>query len=432
MTDDYTRTSNQSVGWFRSRVDEGTLEKRPPFQRNFVWSARQQSSLIETILLRYPIPELYMQEGLDAAEQEQYVLVDGQQRVTTCLEFVADEFALDTSVDPRWSGSTFSGLTPEERRRVLQYQFVVRTLPAEWSEERLRDVFARLNRGVSALEDQELRHATYWGPFIKCMEELAKDEQWTDLRVFTANDIRRMADVEFISELVIANLHGFLNKKDDLDDYYLLYETGFDQEVDVKKTFKKVLPVMVDLAETMATKRWRKKSDFYTLFHLLASDVRRWCSANVRPALAVLLDEFADGVDTTLSRLGREVAAVVAGGDTTGDVLKQVPEEVSIYTLAVRGAASDLAARRARCEALEAYLDQRLTPSFIRDAASAAAQRAAEEQETAAKKSAKGAAGKKPSPIKTAAAKKTTAKKTTAKKGTVRKSTDKRSAATNG
>ena len=356
---EYTRTTQQSVAWFRSRDSEGTIEKRPAFQRYFVWSRRQQSALIETILLGYPIPEIYMQEGLGPDNTEQYIVVDGQQRITTVLSFLDGQFKLDNEVMSPWGGLKASKLQESHLRQILQYQFVVRTLPAEWGEEKLRDVFSRLNRGVSALQDQELRHATYWGPFIRTMEELAADPRWDMLKVFTSTEVRRMADVEFISELVVAMLHGLQNKKDSLDDYYLYYEeNGFEQEPDIRAAFDEILRVLVDIFEVLETRRWRKKSDFYSLFCLLYEVPALWHRPGDRERLVGLLDSFALAVDEALSRIGEQVSLLTAGEDVQKAPLRGLDDTVARYVLAVRGAASDLSARRARHDALGEWLSQ--------------------------------------------------------------------------
>jgi hypothetical protein len=104
----------------------------------------------------------------------------------------------------------------------------------------LRTIFQRLNKNVVSLNKQELRQATYWGPFLKAMNLVSDKEYWGKIDVFTPNDIRRMLDVEYISELAIFALHGFQNKKDNLDKYYEMYEEEFDREKELIETFDTV------------------------------------------------------------------------------------------------------------------------------------------------------------------------------------------------
>ena len=150
---------------------------------------------------------------------------------------------------------------------------MVRTLP-EMDNRQLREMFQRLNRNTVVLNSQELRHATYWGQFISCVETLADDVRWTELGVFTPNEVRRMLDIEYISELVVAHLHGIQNKKEELDTYYELYEQEFEERSHVENLFNSVLgEIRAVLPELNAT-RWRKKSDFYTLFLVIAERAR--------------------------------------------------------------------------------------------------------------------------------------------------------------
>jgi uncharacterized protein with ParB-like and HNH nuclease domain len=82
--------------------DKNALVLRPPFQRNPVWTETQRSYLIDSILRGYPIPELYMQEAVDSKGREVHTVVDGQQRIRACLEFVEGNFSLIETESPEW------------------------------------------------------------------------------------------------------------------------------------------------------------------------------------------------------------------------------------------------------------------------------------------------------------------------------------------
>ena len=90
----FLETTNQTISWFVKRDVADELTIQPAFQRNPVWSNAQKAYLIDTILKGYPIPEIYMQFSTDATGDDEYILVDGQQRIRACLEFVEDEFEL--------------------------------------------------------------------------------------------------------------------------------------------------------------------------------------------------------------------------------------------------------------------------------------------------------------------------------------------------
>src|SRR6266849_3820895 len=81
----------QSISWFQDQYKACRLELRPPFQRKPVWTDKQRSSLVESILMNIPIPEVYVQVTQNNEGGELYGVVDGQQRLRTILQFVGIE-----------------------------------------------------------------------------------------------------------------------------------------------------------------------------------------------------------------------------------------------------------------------------------------------------------------------------------------------------
>jgi len=335
---DYLNSTRRSIAWLKQAHDAGQLEIKPPFQRNPVWTESQKSFLIDSILRGYPIPELYMQESVSEIGKERHIVVDGQQRVRACLEFIEGKYALEAQDAPTWPDARFEDLTADERKRIYAYNFIVRQLPAVPDEE-LRVVFQRLNRNTVVLNSQELRHATYWGEFISAMENLAEQDWWSSSGIFTANDVRRMIDIEFISELAVAILHGPQNKKTSLDKWYPTYEKEFPDKKRIDTTFVTELGELSHLVPNISGTRWRKKSDFYTLFLVLAAHVGEFpLSKGGREKIAARVTKFGESVTAFIA----ETAAATVN--------------VKKYADAVQRAASDLANRRARSEALEAHL----------------------------------------------------------------------------
>jgi hypothetical protein len=335
---EFLNSTRRSISWLKQMHDLGALDVKPPFQRNPVWTPAQRSFLIDTILRGYPIPELYIQESVDDKGKEKHVIVDGQQRVRACLSFVGGEYSLDAETVPEWPDATIDDLTPEEKKKIFGYSFIVRQLP-DVPDETLRVIFGRLNRNVVALNKQELRHATYWGPFIKSMEAIADDDYWVTSGIFTANDIRRMLDIEFISEIAVAILHGIPNKKATLDRWYEVYEEGYPDRAQVESTFRTVLGELTHLLPEISRTRWRKKSDFYSLFIVLAAHVDSLPLSKAKRAKAGKdLVSFGEAVDEHLKT------------EKSGTVM------VKRYSAAVERAASDLKNRLDRDAVLEELL----------------------------------------------------------------------------
>jgi hypothetical protein len=326
-------STTHNVAWLNKRYQAEELQLRPPFQRNPVWTEKQKSYLIDTILNGYPIPELYMQEYTDAEGNDAYVVVDGQQRVRACLEFIRGEYTLSAEDSPKWGDMAFDDLSEDERKRVYNYNFVVRTLP-EVPEDELRAIFSRLNRHVVALNKQELRHATYWGEFIGSVEKISDNEAWAEVGLFTPNDVRRMIDIEYVSELAVGFLHGLQNKKDSLDKWYEAYEREFPDRRRTEKALTNTLVEITEILPGINKTRWRKKSDFYTLFLLMAEYAQKFpLNDSKRQRLQKALTKFGNDVDTYIR-------------DPDGG--QSPSKSIKAYSEAVERAASDLARRKTR------------------------------------------------------------------------------------
>jgi len=342
--DHFLHTTHRTVSWFNKAFASNELVLAAPFQRNPVWTDIQKSYLIDTILHGFPIPELYMQDTGDEQGSERHIVVDGQQRIRAVLDFIHGSYSLDgDDVARKWRGLAFEDLGSDEKRLLFSYKFVVRVLP-EMDEEGLRKIFSRLNRNVVALNEQELRNATYWGPFIKSIQKMADEYSfWSESGVFSANDHRRMLDHEFISELAIAYLHGPQNKKDNLDRYYQLYEESFEDRDRLESTFRKVTDEIEQILPRIKSTRWRKKSDFYTLFLWIAAQ------GNDLP----WPQDTRDRISRCLEEFGRRVDRLVSLEEEEWGVQD---ENIMAYARNVARAASDRANRQSRSNALRDFL----------------------------------------------------------------------------
>lgn len=281
-------SSFQTISWFRDRYREGSLEIRPPFQRKPVWAIRQKCYLIESILMNLPVPEIYIQQTTTAEGDTTYAIVDGQQRIRTVLQFTGAEsdpqeeeynkFVLD-KIDPnsQWSNITFGELSDEEKKAFYGYKFAVRYLNTENNDE-ISDMFKRLNKFLTPLKPQELRNAMFSGPFIELAEKLSDDEYWSENRIVSPALIRRMGDVEFVSDLLIGVLHGPQGGSAKiLDDYYQQYEDYEDEfpgQRPARRLFNQTLEKIQLLLPDIKEYRWGNKTDFYTLFVGMAALLR--------------------------------------------------------------------------------------------------------------------------------------------------------------
>jgi len=342
--------ANQMLSWFKDRYLDGSLRIRPPYQRRPIWSSRQKCYLIESMLLGLPVPEIYLQQSVTAEGRSSYAVVDGQQRIRTALQFVGAEtdpqeqdqnrFALDRlPTTSAWYGMTFSDLDDETKRRLYGYRFMIRLLKTD-SEQEVRDMFGRLNRFLTPLNAQELRNATYTGPFARLAEELADDQYWSESRLVSPTVIRRMGDVEFMSELLIGALHGPQGgRAAEIDGYYRRYEdcdVEFPEQRPAVVLFRLALDKVRALLPDIKRTRWGNRTDFYSLFVALAALLRSSTlpRPKVRPLRAALL-RFAGDVDRRLA-----------------DEKAHVSDEVIAYVRAVEKGPNEKSRRAARHEAV--------------------------------------------------------------------------------
>ena len=313
---EYSSTT-QTIVWFRERYREGQLDLKKPYQRNPVWVERQKCSLIETILLGLPIPEIFVELSTSDDEgEQQWGVVDGQQRIRAILQFMGNEmepgeesyneFALDKlDAHSPYYGMTFRKLSTDAKRRFFETKLVVRELKPG-SPEEITDMFKRLNKYLTPLNGQELRNATYTGPFARLAQRLANDEYWSENKIVTPSQIRRMKDVQFVSSLVIGVMHGPQGGADRIiDEYYAMYEDYDDEfpgQRDVRNRFAATLTTASEIFPDIKTTRWNNQTDFYTLFVGLATLLRtsRLAFPN-RKKLAERLGCFAEEVDTGLA-----------------------------------------------------------------------------------------------------------------------------------
>jgi len=339
----YLKTTHYNVAWFKQTHDRNELDMKPPFQRNPVWLTRHKSFLIDSILNGLPIPELYMQEIISQEGISKHIVVDGQQRIRAVLEFLEGSFCIDEQDSPSWAEMHFDDLTPEEQKKIYSYSFVVRMLP-DIDDTQTRAIFQRLNRNVIALNKQELRQATYWGTFIKLMNELSDKVIWQEIGIFTQNDIRRMLDVEYISELTIALINGLQNKKDKLESFYQAYEDEFEEKSYVIDVFNVVLSEIVKILPDISKTRWRKKTDFYTLFLVFTTHYKE----------LPLNKKQRDISNQKLLNFGKELDLYVK---TDQEKETNFSSAAIKYCTGIR-ASTDLSSRRRRAESLELALNE--------------------------------------------------------------------------
>lgn len=196
------------------RLEQGSFYLSPSFQRKEVWSDDRKSRLIESLLLKIPIPMFYVSSN----EKGVWTVVDGLQRLSTIRDFVlGTEYLRDPQKHGslkghgmRLSGLEFwtdldncnmNDLPIELSNRLLETEFTFTIINPGTPEEVKRNIFKRINTGGMPLSSQEIRNALYGGEAADLLNDLANLKEFKEA---TDNSIKthRMEDKELILRFV--------------------------------------------------------------------------------------------------------------------------------------------------------------------------------------------------------------------------------------
>lgn len=256
-----TSATNRKIRVLLSAIRSESLVPRPEFQRRLVWASKHKVAFIETVLLGYPFPEIYIAAGdVDPNSGEGVeMLVDGQQRITTLHQYFlgSDELRLGTDLRP------YAELSNDEKLSFLEYEVVVRDLGRR-SIEGIRQVFQRINSTKYSLNAMEIHNARFDGAFKKFGESLAQHDFFESNNVFRTNEIRRMNDVGFCLTFVISIMSNYFNRDSELEEYLERYNDSFDLEDDIGAKIAQVFEFLQRCELEHNSRAW-KKADLLTL-----------------------------------------------------------------------------------------------------------------------------------------------------------------------
>ena len=193
------------------RIDRGTYILNPDFQRAFLWDVPKQSKLIESVLMRIPLPVLYLAENADG----KVVVVDGLQRLATFQRFLDGHLQLALPDRSDLNGKRFADLPEKLQNRVEDCNLTLYSIDASVPERARLDIFERVNNGVP-LTRQQMRNCLYMGQATQFLAEQAT----TDLfQQATGRSLKpkTMRDREFVNRFCAFHLLPLKNYDGDMD-----------------------------------------------------------------------------------------------------------------------------------------------------------------------------------------------------------------------
>lgn len=268
-----------------NKIISGSLITGPDYQRKLVWKTQHKFSFIETILLNFPFPEIYIASTeIDLNElKAKEVVVDGQQRLTTIVDYIQGR----NDFENQQKIKSFDNLTSEEKREFLNYFITVKDLKYIGNEN-IIEVFKRINSTNYSLNTNEILNAQFGGGefaiFCKLLADKTYDpsENETAVRiekdnrnqindffdrnnVFSDNDIKRMFDSQYLMLIASTLLDGsYFGRSTKINQYLEKYNDEFTIYNTVLDKLTKSISV-IDKLRFSANSYWFNKANLFTL-----------------------------------------------------------------------------------------------------------------------------------------------------------------------
>ncbi|HLC17136.1 MAG TPA: DUF262 domain-containing protein [Thermodesulfovibrionia bacterium] len=223
------------------RLRNNEIDLNTSFQRGMdLWDKTKQSRLIESILIKLPLPAFYFASTND----NQWLIVDGLQRISTFKNYVIEKnFKLQhLEYLSKFNDKTFDELPQELQRRIEEHEITVYIINPGTPPEVKFNLFRRINTGGLTLTAQEIRHAINPGIPANFIIELAELDEFKKFKINT----KRMLDRDFITRFIAFYLHKTQEYKPDLDSFLndsmsKLKQLSTREREQIKANFQKAL-----------------------------------------------------------------------------------------------------------------------------------------------------------------------------------------------
>ena len=264
-------TQARTVDLLLTRLREGELDLSPDFQRRAnIWDDHRKSSLVESMLLRIPIPSFYVSED----KEGNYTVVDGLQRLCAIAHFV-DVAALNKAVkaklDPlrlinlqsfEYNHKSFAELPRPLQRRISETELTLHIIRASTPGDVKFNIFSRINQGGLPLTAQEIRNAIYGGKWRSKVRDLAESDTFREATSFKIKG-ERMEDMELVLRFIAhytfdgerpddQNLDEFLN--DTVENRSVQWDS--EKWKDIEAAFYRALAAAPEIFDKFAFRKY--------------------------------------------------------------------------------------------------------------------------------------------------------------------------------
>jgi len=253
-------TKPMVISLLMDRIRNKEIDLTPGFQRKGgIWSTKAKSQLIESLLIRIPLPAFYM----DGSDESKWLVVDGLQRLSTLRSFVIDKTLSLSGLEflNECVGKKFDQLPRSLQRRILETQVTVFLIQENTPPEVKFNIFKRINTGGLPLSSQEIRHALNQGKATLFLQDLTESAEF---RAATNEGIRddRMGDRECVLRLLAFMKTPYQEYKSKNIDTFLnqcMIELNQSSDTDIQKLGHRFRTAMVDCYRLFGDLAFRKQ-----------------------------------------------------------------------------------------------------------------------------------------------------------------------------
>lgn len=332
----------QTLSWFWDLYTRGLIDLDPPYQRRSVWNQTYKDYFIDTVLLGFPCPAIFLFQEISPEGSSKYSVVDGKQRLDTVFQFIRNEFPVaETATETKYRGKYFQDLDSEVKMKFWQYQFSVEYLSSS-DEKLINNIFDRINKNVAKLTAQELRHARFDGEFIRKVEELTEwlaKELPIGFPQINQKSKKQMKDVELVAQIALLIETGPKSYTQlELDKEFSDRDESWECKDSVEERFRNIISLIkfiLDKNPILIKSRLRNQADFYSF----VASINNLLEQKKMPAFEIAaerIEKFIDVVDNPEER--------------------EKIQEAKNYYEAARSASNDVGPRRTRTAIMEAVL----------------------------------------------------------------------------
>jgi hypothetical protein len=254
--------SNKKLIELFNMMKSGSLILKPYFQRKLVWNNKHKENFIDTILRGLPFPEIYLADGeIDLDSQKSKTLVvDGQQRMSTIYQYVTEskDFIIKNV-------KTFSQLSSKQKTDFFDYIIVIRDL-GRIDDEKIIDIFQRINSVQYALNSMEIQNALYQGEFITTAKQILENRDfYSQVDIFSETEYSRMKDMEFVL-LIMSTIEekGYFSGSKGIECYVKQFDPEYTDKDLMIGDFNSVLKLIIDCG-LQPDSIWLRKTNMFTL-----------------------------------------------------------------------------------------------------------------------------------------------------------------------